>query len=299
MYQAKICRSCCRARNREDDVWSSAANGAATRYNLPFMVFVQPGLISPMSFQICLRSLLALSAVVFTVACGTPDERSFVIENVIFDALLASGYPLPATVPTAMTPVRQAAIARGLSAICQGQVEGAGGLLAEAGIGKEIFPLVLIAAKANRKGNCDYSQWLEKRAFLGERFKQLVGAGDAPSVLLAAMLDEQLPAREREAVVQALADQGYGHARTVLAAQLLQTAGNIALQEKARAMLLDAIKQGAVPAHVVLARIYRDGQGVTPDVGKACAAWQEAARLGAESAKSYLASPAGQVCVSK
>ncbi len=251
-----------------------------------------------MTSQAALRVLFALFTAFSLAGCGTPDERSFVIENVIFDTLLASGYPLPGT-PAAITPARQEMVARGLTAICQGQTEGAAALLADAGIGKGIYQLLLIAAKANRQGSCDYSQWPEKQAFLGERFKQLVGSGDAPSVLLAALLDEQLPAKEREAVVQALADQGYGHARTVLVAQLLQAGGNIAGQEKARALLLEAIKQGAVPAHVVLARIYRDGLGVTPDVGKACASWREAARLGAMSAKNYLASASGQACAGK
>lgn len=235
-------------------------------------------------------SSLALAATLALAACGASDQRSFAIENLLFETLAATSKPLPA--PAAPPDAgQQALVAAGLAAICRGETGGAGQLLDQARIGKEIYRLMLIAAKANRQGTCDYADWPAKLSLLGERFKQLVGSGDGPSVLLAALLDEQLPADERLAVVQALADRHYGQAQAVLAGLLLRGEGDTApaAAEKARQLLGEAAGQGAVPAHLLLARIYRDGLGVPADPAKSCGALREAARLGSATAPRKLA----------
>lgn len=233
---------------------------------------------------------LVLAATLALAACSDSDQRSFVIENLLFEALAATSQPMPAP---AIPPdaAQQAQIAAGLTAICRGETGGARQLLDEARIGKEIYRLMLIAAKANRQGTCDYADWPARRAFLGERFKQLVGSGDGPSVLLAALLDEQLPAAERLAVIQALADRHYGQAQAVLAGLLLRGEGGetATVTAKARQLLGEAAGQGAVPAHLLLARIHRDGLGAAADPAASCAALREAARLGSATAPRKLA----------
>lgn len=232
---------------------------------------------------------VAFAASLALAACGDSDQRSFAIENLLFESLAVSRSPLPA--PSAPPDAaQQAQVAAGLAAICRGETGGARQLLDEARIGKEIYRLMLIAAKANRKGNCDYADWPAKLSFLGERFKQLVGSGDGPSVLLAALLDEQLPAAERREVVQALAERRYGQAEAVLAGLLLRgdEGEQAAAVDKARQLLADAAGQGVVPAHLLLARIYREGRGVPADPAKSCAALREAARLGSAAAPRQL-----------
>lgn len=237
----------------------------------------------------CLSSL-TLAAALALAACGASDQRSFAIENLLFETLAATSKPLPA--PAAPPDAaQQALVAAGLAAICRGDTGGARQLLDEARIGKDIYQLMLIAAKANRQGSCDYSDWQARRGLLGERFKQLIGSGDGPSVLLAALLDEQLPGDERLAVVQALADRHYGQAQAVLAGLLLRGGGGetATVAAKARQLLSEAAGQGAVPAHLLLARVYRDGLGGAADPAGSCAALREAARLGSATAPRKLA----------
>lgn len=222
-------------------------------------------------------------------ACGDADHRSFAIENTLFEAV-AEGR-LPAGNATAPDATQRTLVADGLSAICKGQTDGAWQLLHEARIGKEIYRLSLIAAKANRKGACDYSDWPEKLNFHGERFKQLVGSGDGPSVLLAALIDEQLPATERRAVVQALAEHRYGHAEAALAGMLLRgEGGDKAADDSSRAqtLLADAAGQGAIPAYLLQAQMYGEGLGVTADPAKACAALRAAEKQGSPGARQAL-----------
>lgn len=233
--------------------------------------------MSPILMKIS-RLFLAMMASLSLLACGTPDTRSFEIENILFEHL-RDGVPANLR-EQPLDAARQAQIAAGLSAICQGQTTEAGKLLDEAAIGRQIYRLVLIASKANRKGACDYGDWPEKLSLLGERFKQLVGSGDAPSVLLAALLDEQLPAAEQQAVVLALAGRGYGHAQVYQAAAMLSGKLSAADSEKALALLEQAARQGAVPAHLVRAWIYHEGLGLAADQAKACASLREAAKLG-------------------
>lgn len=226
------------------------------------------------------RALLLLSALSL-LACGEADRRAFEVENILFAVL--PGQPiLPAVTPD---PVVQARVAAGLMAICRGDTAGTRELLQTAGIGREIYRLVLIAAKANRKGSCDYSDWPQRLAFHGERFKQLVGSGDGPAVLLAAMLDEQLPISERREIVQALAARRYGQAQAVYAAFLLQgevAASSAAATREGLKLLEEAAAQGVLAAHLQLASLYRSGlPGIPADADKACKALQAAQQLGA------------------
>lgn len=226
------------------------------------------------------RLLAALLLSLQLFACGTPDTRSFEVENLLFEQLLVG----QAATTQPLDAARQARIAAGLSAICQGQTAGTPQLLADAAIGKEIYRLALIASKANRKGSCDYSDWPAKQNLLGERFKQLVGSGDAPSVLLAALLDEQLPAADRQSIMQALADKGYGHAQVFLAASLLRAPATPESRTQILSLLDQAARQGAMPAHLLQAQIHRSAAWQAPDPAKACASLQEAARLGSATA---------------
>ena len=214
------------------------------------------------------------------MACGETDRRTFELENVLFETL-------PIRVSGSMQGLdeaRRTQIANGLMAICQGHTEGARALLQGAGIGREIYRLSLIAAKANRKGRCDYSDWAQRLAFHGERFKQLVGSGDAPAVLLAALLDEQLPVSEQREIVQALAARHYGQAQAVYAAFLLQSEGAAATQpvsSEALGLLEAAAAQGVLAAHLQLASLYRHGRpGIPANADKACQALRTAQQLG-------------------
>lgn len=234
---------------------------------------------------------VAFAATLALAACGDSDQRSFAIENLLFESLAVSRSPLPA--PAAPPDAaQQALVAAGLAAICRGETGGARQLLDDARIGQEIYRLMLIAAKANRQGTCDYADWPARLSFLGERFKQLVGSGDGPSVLLAALLDQQLAAAERREVVQALAERRYGQAQAVLAGLLLGEGGagadQAATVDQARQLLDDAAGQGVVAAHLLLARMHRDGLGVPADPAKRCAALREAARLGSATAPRQL-----------
>lgn len=214
-------------------------------------------------------------------ACGSPDTRSFAVENVIFEALVGERAAPPAETVDAETRAR---VARGLSAVCKGDTAGARQLIRDGGIGTQIYRLLLIAAKAARDGSCDYTDWPEKHTLLGDRFKQLVNSGDAAAVLLAALLDNSLTAADRAAVVKALSDRKYGQAEVVYAGLLLTGEGVAADPQQARTLLEDAARQGADPAWLLLARLYRDGLGTPRDLAKACAHFAEAARRGSAAA---------------
>lgn len=236
-----------------------------------------------------LACLLA-TALACLAGCSAPDNRSFAIENAIFEALLIT--PRPDAPPRAPDVQQQAAVAQGLSAICQGDTAGTGELLHSAGIGPDIYRLALIAAKADRAGRCDYANWSSKASFLGERFTQLVGSGDGPSVLLAALLDDRLSAADRRAVIEALSSRRYGHAEAVHAGLLLRGEGGPRDEGKALELATDAARQGAVPAWLLLSEMYREGLGTPADAHKACDALYEATRLGSPTAKARLAATA-------
>lgn len=204
----------------------------------------------------CLLPLLCC----LPLACGEPDQRAFAVENAVF----ASWYARSIPAAEALSEARRSRVGEGLAAICQGRTEGVAELLREAGIGKDIYRLVLVAAKADRKGRCDYSDWPEKLGLYGERIKQLVNQGDGPAVLLAALLDEQLPEGERLRVVEALAERRYGQAQAVLAA----------LRGPAEAAQADLLTQARAQA-VALAHLLAAEQAV----GEDCADWQQVVRL--------------------
>lgn len=219
----------------------------------------------------------ALVAALLAGACGEADMRSFSAENAIFEAIVLDHAPLAADKDT---PESRAAIGNGLSAICKGDATGTRQLIREAGIGDNIYKLVLVAAKANRKGACDYGDWQAKQTLMGDRFKQLVGSGDPAAVLLAAMVDKSLAPADRMKIVEALAGRRYSHAEAIEAEALIGAAN----YPKALELLDDAAKQGATPADVLLARLHLAGQGAPKDAGKACKYLQDAANLGAEGA---------------
>lgn len=206
------------------------------------------------------RSLLSLLCLL-PLACGEADQRAFAVEN----ALFASWY-LEENLPAGeLTVDRRGLVAAGLAAICRGDTGGTADLLRTAGIGPEIYRLALIAAKADRKGRCDYSDWPEKRGLHGERIKQLVNQGDAPAVLLAALLDAQLPAAERLRVVAALAERRYGQAQAVLAALHARQGDN------APELLAQAQQQAVALAYVL--------QAATASGAAACPHRQQARQL--------------------
>ena len=249
-----------------------------------------------MSHCTTILSCLLAATAACTTSCSAPDNRSFAVENAIFESLLATPYsPRPSEPTQAPDTGRQAAVAQGLSAICNGDTAGTGELLRNAGIGKNIYRLALIAAKADRKGSCDYTDWSSKQSFLGERFTQLVGSGDGPSVLLAALLDDNLNAADRRAIIEALSGRRYGHAEAAQAALLLRGEGGPRDEGKALELATDGARQGAAPAYLLLADIYQQGLETPTDNGKACDALREAARLGSPTGKDRLSS-AGAAC---
>lgn len=223
------------------------------------------------------RFCLPLAIALFAAGCGSTDQRSFAVENAIFESLVVErALPLP----RAAGPAEQASIGEGLAAVCRGNTAGARRLIRDSAIGPQIYRLLLVAAKAARDGRCDFSDWPEQQTLLGDRFKQLVSSGDAAAVLLAALLDTGLAPADRKRVAEALAERKYGHAEAVYADLLLAGDPGPADYAQAHALLEDAARQGADPAWLLLARLYRDGRGVPQDIGKACAHFSEAARRG-------------------
>ncbi|WP_371323532.1 hypothetical protein VX159_14135 [Dechloromonas sp. ZY10] len=204
----------------------------------------------------CLLSLLCA----LPLACGEPDQRAFAIENAVF----ASWYQRQIPAASVPSETARARVADGLAAICRGRTDGAAELLREAGVGKDIYRLALVAAKADRKGRCDYSDWSERLGLHGERIKQLVNQGDGPAVLLAALLDEQLPEGERLRVVEALAERRYGQAQAVLA--VLRGPADPMQTE----LLMQARAQGVALAYLV---------AIGQSAGAGCSDWQQAQRL--------------------
>ena len=209
--------------------------------------------------------LLALCAACLPLACGEPDQRAFAVENALFVAWY-QGFD---DSRSELTTARRERVAAGLSAICRGETGGTLTLLREAGIGRDIHRLALVAAKADRKGRCDYADWPDKAGLHGERIKQLVHQGDGPAVLLAALLDAQLSAAQRLEMVEALAARRYGQAEAVLAALRLQQ-GQPPDAERLRA----AEGQGVALASLLLASAASGGDEATR-----CLHWQRAGRL--------------------
>lgn len=226
---------------------------------------------------------LTLVAALLAGACGAPDTRSFTVENAIFESVY-----LDRRVPASeeLTPEARAGVAAGLSAICKGETGGAGRLIRESRIGERIYRLVLVAAKADRKGKCDYAAWPGQEVLLGDRFKQLVNSGDPAAVLLAALLDKSLAEPDRRRIVEALAGRRYSQAEAIQADLL--AGGSPADQQKAQELLADAAQQGATPAYRLLARLHRDGRGVPADTAKACQYLRDAAARGSEAAADEL-----------
>lgn len=240
-----------------------------------------------------MRLLFALAALGLIGACGEPDTRSFSVENAIFESLY-----LERAVPTSDkdSPQDRAAIASGLAALCKGDTAGARQLVRNSGIGNQIYQLVLVAAKANRKGSCDYSDWPDKQTLLGDRFKQLVNSGDPAAVLLASLIDKSLAEADRLQVLKALSDRKYSHAEAIYAGMLISGESAAAEYQKAKDLLEDAAKQGATPAYMLLARMHREGLGMPKDPDTACKYLRQAVNSGVETAMRSLDAQGGGAC---
>lgn len=232
-----------------------------------------------------LAGLAACLGVAFLIGgCGEPDTRSFRVENAIFESLYLDRLDLG---PNKDNPESRACIGNGLSAICKGDASGAKRLISDGGIGNQAYQLVLIAAKA-APNNCDYSAWHDKQTLLGDRFKQLVGSGDAAAVLLAALIDRNLAEPDRLQVVKALSEKRYSHAEAIHAGMLIGGAPAGADYRKALELLEDAAKQGATPAYALLARVHKEGLGAPEDLSRACKYLRDAANSGVEAARQEL-----------
>lgn len=186
-------------------------------------------------------------------ACSPPDTRAFAVENALFAAWYQQELQEP--VARQLLEREQAEIAAGLGAICRGDTRATAELLRSAVIGHDIGRLALIAAKADRRGACDYAEWPARAGLHRERWLQLQSQGDGPVVLLNALLDSGLPAAERQEVVAALAARHYGQAQAVLVA--LQPA-----HPEAERLLAEAVQQGVALASLLQAeRSLKAGAG--------------------------------------
>jgi hypothetical protein len=232
-----------------------------------------------------IRLALSLGAWLLIGGCGEPDMRSFSVENAIFESVYLDRAVLDSNKDSEEGRAR---IGGGLSAICKGDTSGARQLILDSGIGNQIYKLVLVAAKANRKGSCDYSDWPQKQTLLGDRFKQLVNSGDPSAVLLAAFIDKSLAQPDRLEVVKALSDRRYSHAEAIYAGMLIGGDSAAAQYPKALELLEDAAKQGATPGYMLLARMHKEGLGTPKDIGKACKYLRDAESHGVEGAKQEL-----------
>ena len=233
------------------------------------------------------RYLLVAGWLSLLLACGESDQRSYVAENLIFERLLMTPSAAEKLAPEQLPAELRQRVGETLGAICRGDATQASALFESAGaqLGGRVYRLALIAAKANRKGSCDYANWPEMQSLMGERFKQLVGSGDAASVLLGALLDEQIADVDRQAVIDALAARGYGHAQVFQARHWLKTGQTAQAQE----LLNKAATQGAMPAHLLLARLAREGSLGKPDAAAACGHLRAAAKAGSQLAPRELA----------
>lgn len=231
--------------------------------------------------------VLPLAGLLFLAACGSPDTRSFSVENAVFESLYLDR---AAPGPGRDDPETRERVARGLAAICKGDTSGAWELIRESKL-ERIHQLVLVAAKARRDGPCDYSDWHGRQVLLGDIFKQQVNSGDPAAVLAASLMDKALAEPDRLKVVKALADRGYGHAKAIYAGTLMEGGPAAADYPKALELLEDAARQGATPAYVLLARLHREGLGTPKDPGKACKYLRDAAGAGYGAAAAEVAKP--------